>query len=229
MGNSQYHSLQNYQGEGYMSINNYSRTPHNYNEYMDSDINNITKSMKTRREWIDYYQQQNKEIPKILQGPIVLYRGFKKFRDLIQYNKDYCDNCIVDNGFSSSTIDIEYTKIFIDRDSLCCAIYFSLPEHIKFYPYFLLSKTFDEGEFLLERYLKFNISDTPTVIHNTTVYEATVERLEDWSYPAVVYDSKSKPPRSRSPRTKSRRSKTSRDRSRSIKPSRSRLRPHSKH
>ena len=202
MGNSQYHSLQNYQGEGYTTINNYSREPHRYNRYTESDINNISESMKTRTEWIDYYQQQKKEIPRILQTPIVVYRGFKKFKDLIEYNKNYCNNCIIDNGFSSSTIDIEYTKIFIDKDILCCVIRFALPEHIKFYPYFLLSTTWNEGEFLLERYLKFNITDKPSIVGGITVYDATVERLDDWVHPAP------KPSRSRSPRSTSRRTKT---------------------
>lgn len=228
MGNAQYHSLQHYQGEGYTTINNYSRNPHQYNRYTESDINNISDSMKTRTEWIYYYQQQNKEIPTILQAPIVLYRGFKKFKDLIEYNKNYCDNCIIDNGFSSSTIDIEYTKIFMDS-TLCCAIRFTLPEKVKFYPYFLLSTTWNEGEFLLERYLKFNITDKP-IKDSITIYEATVERLDDWVY-TIPKPRSIKPSRSRSPRTKPRRSDTSRsrDRSRSIKPSRSRFQSHSKH
>ena len=226
-------SLEDYQGEGYSAINKYSRDPHYYDSYTEKEIDSISKSMKTRKEWVEYYKKQGKEVPFMLQARARLFRGFKQFDKIIENNKKYCDNCIIDNGFSSSTYDIAYTQIFIDRDKACCVISFSLPDHIKFYPYGVLSRTSFEAEFLLERYLKFNINPVPVKVStrygDVTVYDATVERVEDWIEPvppSLSHSPEETPSRSRSPRTKPSRSrsKPSRSQSRSMKPSRSRFR-----
>jgi len=167
-----------------------------YEKEKETMINNVIYNIKHgMKKILKKEEEEEKEKEKrkknyalsLLENPggIRVYRGIKDFKKLIETNKENCNNCIIDLGFSSTTTNYNITKNFIGED-MCCILSFYIPDDIKFYPYLLLHEGIlqdqeDEQEIILETSLKFTVLPD-SISTNTNIYNTTVEKYKPSSW-----------------------------------------------
>lgn len=154
-------SMEFYQGTGYGEINDFLRQVMDERTIEDNPsdptvthIKNIDKMMK------------NNNLKNV-----IVYRGINK--SLLLNLKNTGSNVLVNKGYTSSSLDIEKSKMFADEN---CILRFVIPHNLKTHIYEYnknISENLNEKEILIERNTQFVINGMDDIKPNK-VYDAVL-------------------------------------------------------
>lgn len=154
-------SIKFYQGKGYGEINDFLRQvmdertiENNPSDPIVKHIKNIDKAMK------------NNNLKNV-----IVYRGINM--SLLVNLKNMGSNVLVNKGYTSSSLDIEKSKMFTDEN---CILRFIIPNNLKTHIYEYkknISENLNEKEILIQRNTQFVINNMEDIKENK-IYDAVL-------------------------------------------------------
>ena len=154
-------SIKFYQGKGYGEINDFLRQVMDERTIEDNPSDPIVKHIKN----ID------KEMKNNNLKNVIVYRGINM--SLLLNLKNMGSNVLVNKGYTSSSLDIEKSKMFTDEN---CILRFIIPNNLKTYIYEYkknISENLNEKEILIQRNTQFVINNMEDIKENK-IYDAVL-------------------------------------------------------
>lgn len=154
-------SIKFYQGTGYGEINDFLRQVMDERIIEDNTSDPTVKHIKN----IDRIMKNNN-----LKN-VIVYRGIKM--SLLLNLKNMSSNVLVNKGYTSSSLDIEKSKMFTDEN---CILRFIIPNNLKTHIYEYkknISENLNEKEILIQRNTQFVINDMEDIKENK-IYDAVL-------------------------------------------------------
>jgi len=154
-------SIKFYQGKGYGEINDFLRQVMDERTIENNPSDPIVKHIKN----IDKVMKNNN-----LKN-VIVYRGINM--SLLLNLKNMGSNVLVNKGYTSSSLDIEKSKMFTDEN---CILRFIIPNNLKTHIYEYkknISENLNEKEILIQRNTQFVINNMEDIKENK-IYDAVL-------------------------------------------------------